>query len=84
MEKKDRTLSRTNDYNSVYRKSTVQTGGKESTPLQSILKSSRSVVPNSSAIVMSTSKKALSKPMTNQSSSSSMYCPTKSNLCTVQ
>ncbi|KAL3981510.1 WD domain G-beta repeat family protein [Acanthocheilonema viteae] len=78
METKNRTLSRANDYNSPYRKSTLQSGGKESAPLHSILKSSKSLVPNSPA-----AKVSFSKPMTNQSSSS-MYCPTKSNLCTVQ
>ncbi|KAK6109718.1 WD domain G-beta repeat family protein [Brugia pahangi] len=81
MERRNRTLSKATDYH----KSVMQTDGKESSaPLHSILKTSKSLVPHSSVAVTSTSKPSFSKSVTSKTSNSSMHCPTKSNLCTVQ
>ncbi|VDP12929.1 unnamed protein product [Onchocerca flexuosa] len=81
--KKNRPLSKTTDYSSPYRRATMQTVGKESAPLQSILKSKKSLSATPSVTVTTPSKSSSTKPINNSQSSSS-YCPTKSNFCTVQ
>ncbi|CAG9533394.1 unnamed protein product [Cercopithifilaria johnstoni] len=78
-EMKNRKLSQ--NCNSPNRKSVPQTDGKESAPLRSILKSSKDLTANLPANVTSTSKRSLSKSMATRSS---IYCPMKSNLCTIQ
>ncbi|VDM14459.1 unnamed protein product [Wuchereria bancrofti] len=79
VEKRNETLSKTTDYH----KSVMQTDGKESVaPLHSILKTRKSLVP--SVAITPASKSSFSKSVTSKSSTSSMHCPTKSNLCTVQ
>ncbi|VDK77813.1 unnamed protein product [Onchocerca ochengi] len=83
MGKKNRPLSKTTDYSSPYRRATMQTVGKELAPLQSILKSKKSLSTTPSVTLTTPSKSSLTKPI-NNSRSSSTYCPTKSNFCTVQ
>ncbi|KAM3726635.1 Protein qui-1 [Dirofilaria immitis] len=80
MRKKNRSLSRTTDHSTPYRRSTMQAVGKEPAPLQSILKSTKSYTGTPAVTVTTTSKSSVT-PINNQSST---YCPIKSNLCILQ